>query len=185
VTIFALHSSEAGLVLERAGDALLWRHLGLPVETTGLPPLARTRGAATFSLAGGFDAGFAAADHFVNHGQHQGDQDQQQSQRVDGGRDARADFGKDIDRQRIGPAAREERDVKVLDRLEERYGSARPQGGVKMRQKDAAHHLAVAGTKVKRGLLQPLIEALQPGQHQQHHKRRNVTDLPQHRQMQS
>ncbi|WP_303810816.1 alpha-galactosidase [Sandarakinorhabdus limnophila] len=50
MTIFALHSSEAGLVLERAGDALLWRHLGLPVETTGLPPLARTRGAATFSL---------------------------------------------------------------------------------------------------------------------------------------
>ena len=50
MTIFALYSSEAGLVLERAGDALLWRHLGLPVETTGLPPLARTRGAATFSL---------------------------------------------------------------------------------------------------------------------------------------
>jgi len=50
VTIFALHSPEASLVLEQSGDALLWRHLGLPVETTGLPPLASTRGAATFSL---------------------------------------------------------------------------------------------------------------------------------------
>ena len=50
MTIFALHSPEASLVLERAGDTLLWRHLGLPVETTGLPPLASTRGAATFSL---------------------------------------------------------------------------------------------------------------------------------------
>ena len=38
------------MVLEQSGDALLWRHLGLPVETTGLPPLASTRGAATFSL---------------------------------------------------------------------------------------------------------------------------------------
>ncbi|MEY4850003.1 MAG: hypothetical protein RLZZ331_1007 [Pseudomonadota bacterium] len=50
MTIFALHSPEASLVLEQSGDALLWRHLGLPVETTGLPPLASTRGAATFSL---------------------------------------------------------------------------------------------------------------------------------------
>ncbi len=50
MTIFALDSPEASLVLERAGDTLLWRHLGLPVETTGLSPLASTRGAATFSL---------------------------------------------------------------------------------------------------------------------------------------
>lgn len=50
MTIFALHSPEASLVLEQSGETLLWRHLGLPVETTGLPPLASTRGAATFSL---------------------------------------------------------------------------------------------------------------------------------------
>ncbi|WP_310476498.1 alpha-galactosidase, partial [Sandarakinorhabdus sp.] len=57
--IFSLHSSEASLVLERAGDALLWRHLGLRVETSGLPALASTRGAATFSLDA--DVPFATA----------------------------------------------------------------------------------------------------------------------------
>ncbi|WP_156257036.1 alpha-galactosidase, partial [Sandarakinorhabdus oryzae] len=50
MTIFALHSPEASLVLEQAGEALLWRHLGLRVAADGLPPLAATRGAATFSL---------------------------------------------------------------------------------------------------------------------------------------
>lgn len=59
MTIFALHSPEASLVLEQSGDALLWRHLGLPVEITGLPPLAATRGAATFSLDA--DVPFATA----------------------------------------------------------------------------------------------------------------------------
>ena len=50
MTIFALHSPEASLVLEQSGDALLWRHLGQRVDAAGLPPLASTRGAATFSL---------------------------------------------------------------------------------------------------------------------------------------
>lgn len=57
--MFALHSLEASLVLEHAGEALLWRHLGLRVGTAGLPPLASTRGAATFSLDE--DVPFAAA----------------------------------------------------------------------------------------------------------------------------
>ncbi|WP_372915225.1 alpha-galactosidase [Sandarakinorhabdus sp.] len=48
--IHALHSPEASLVFEHAGEALLWRHLGLRVATDGLPPLSSTRGAATFSL---------------------------------------------------------------------------------------------------------------------------------------
>ena len=59
MTIFALHSPEASLVLEQADGALLWRHLGLRVETDALPPLASTRGAATFSLDA--DVPFATA----------------------------------------------------------------------------------------------------------------------------
>ncbi len=50
MSIIALHSAEASLVLEHGRDALLWRHLGLRVATDGLPALATTRGAATFSL---------------------------------------------------------------------------------------------------------------------------------------
>ena len=57
--MFALHSPEASLVFEHAGEGLLWRHLGLRVGTAGLPPLASTRGAATFSLDE--DVPFAAA----------------------------------------------------------------------------------------------------------------------------
>jgi alpha-galactosidase len=59
VTILALHTPAASLVLEHAGEALLWRHLGLRVETDGVPPLAPTRGAATYSLD--VDVLFAAA----------------------------------------------------------------------------------------------------------------------------
>ena len=50
MSIFSLHSPEASLVFERAGDALLWRHLGPRVAVNSLPPLAVTRGGATFSL---------------------------------------------------------------------------------------------------------------------------------------
>ena len=46
-------------MLEQADEALLWRHLGLRVDADGLPPLAATRGAATFSLDA--DVPFATA----------------------------------------------------------------------------------------------------------------------------
>ena len=59
MSLLALHTPDASLVLERAGAVLLWRHLGLRVEVDGVPPLAATRGAATFSLDD--DVPFAAA----------------------------------------------------------------------------------------------------------------------------
>ncbi|ANY19645.1 Alpha-galactosidase [Tsuneonella dongtanensis] len=49
--LLALHTDEASLVLERDPErGLLWRHLGARVDAGELPPLAQTRGRATFSL---------------------------------------------------------------------------------------------------------------------------------------
>ncbi len=51
VRIFALHSAEASLVLERTQYGVpLWRHFGARLDPSGLPSLATTRGPATFSL---------------------------------------------------------------------------------------------------------------------------------------
>ena len=52
-TFASLHSAEASLVLEcPAHGAPLWRHLGARVDPEGLPPLADSRTAASFSLNG-------------------------------------------------------------------------------------------------------------------------------------
>jgi len=49
--IVALHSAEASLVLELSErGAPLWRHFGTRLDPSGLPPLATTRGPASFSL---------------------------------------------------------------------------------------------------------------------------------------
>ena len=49
--MIALTSGDAAIVLEpRVGRAPAWRHWGAAVDTAGLPPLAETRGAASFSF---------------------------------------------------------------------------------------------------------------------------------------
>ncbi|MFO1281887.1 MAG: hypothetical protein U1F51_05365 [Burkholderiales bacterium] len=110
----------------------------------------------------------ATAHDLVDDTAGDGHDDHRERQRIDRGRHAELELRRDVDRQGLVVADREQRRIEVVERLHERERRGRHDRRFEIGQRDRREDLERRRAQIERRLLLGRVEALQPRDEDQH-----------------